>query len=190
MRDRSPWGATSIMSDHQSIIGDTSILTRKVLPFNAVHSITLSTTSTTVVGHATLSSMNGFRQLIRSKAHVTIRSSSLRCQVVADVDATKTAHATLGVIPSTETTFPSSASDILTIGGSSICSHSLVVGSVPVPLGFGVEVAHQIKPQPIVGEAPEVVYSVSLLGGAAGDVVIIRVSGEVEVEGAGFVSTW
>jgi len=172
------------MSD--SVVGDRAILTRTLVPFNAVATVS----GTNTHGHFTLSHANGFRQLIRARAHVTIVSNSLTCQVIGPVAADKTINAYVGVVPSTLNSFPSSSNAVLTIGGSAFATHALVVGAKPVPLLFAPEVAHQIKPQPLIGEPPEIVYFLQVIGGSAADTSLIRISGSVEVEGVGFTATW
>jgi hypothetical protein len=168
------------------VIGDQSILTRTIVPFNAVHTVVGSRVS----GHFSLSSATGFKQIIRSRAHVVVISSSLTCQVVGPATADKTINAFIGVVPSTLANFPTTSTAVLSIGGSAFATHALIVGAKPVSLVFAPEVAHQIKPQPLIGEAPEIVYFVDVIGGASTDSSIVRVSGSVEVEGVGFVPTW
>jgi hypothetical protein len=55
---------------------------------------------------------------------------------------------------------------------------------------FAAEAAHQIKPEPVVGSAPEVVFYYQITGGTATDTALLRISGRVEVSGVSFVQTW
>jgi hypothetical protein len=168
------------------IIGDTSHLTQTRVPFNAVHRVSGASRS----GHFSLVECAGVASLIRSRAQVRIASESLRCQVVGPAAADQATVLHVAIVPSTCNSWPSSDTDILTIGGSAFCQHSLFVAPAAVPLSFSPEVAHQIKPAPLVGSAPEVVYQLTIVGGAEGSRAHIKISGELEVSGIGFIATW
>lgn len=169
-----------------AVIGDVSQLHQNRIAFNAVRSITGSS----VHGHFALSSAAGFAHLASARASVRIVSDTLRCQIIGPAAADKAVSAYVAVIPSTAPAFPTTAQHILTIGGSAFVQHSLYVGAKTEPLSFSQEVAHTIKPTPLVGSPPEVVFFVEVTGGANTDVSTLRISGHLEVDGIGYVQPW
>jgi len=171
------------MSD---LIGDTSQLHSTRIPFNAIH---------TVVGHEQhgsflLSEAVGFIHVIDSRATVKIVSSSLLCQVLGAPSADTAVSAYIAIIPASFQPTPSSSDHILTIGGSAFCQHSLYVPPTLVPLAFSQDVAHQLKPVPLLGSPPRVAYAVQVVGGTTQSRSTIRISGVIEVDGVGFVQSW
>jgi len=176
------------MSNVSDVIGDTEYLRAKTIPFNAVHVVKGDSGS----GYVALTNCLGFKHLLPPYAKVTILSDSLTCQVIGPVAADKAITAHVAVIPDQEKDFgwPTTPAAILTIGGSALVQHSLYVGARTAPISFANEAAHQIKPDPIVGNTPVVVYTFTVTGGAKTDVSYIKLSGLVEVAGIGFVKTW
>jgi len=168
------------------LIGDVQELRSTRIPFHAVHTVTGSA----VHGHFPLMGCTGISHLAASRASVRIVSEGLTCQIIGPATAANAVEAYIAVIPSTSPVWPTTGANILTIGGSAYCQHSVYVGSVIAPLSFTQEVAHQIKPAPLVGSPPEVVFVSNVVGGTAASVVNIRISGILEVDGVGFVQTW
>jgi hypothetical protein len=168
------------------VIGDLSHLRLTRIAFNAVHEVSGAEGS----GHFSLLSAKGVKHLIGARALVKIVSDSLTCQVIGPASADKAVSAHIAVIPSTSSDWPSTASEVLTIGGSAFIQHSLYVGALAAPLQFTQEVAHQIKPAPVVGSPPEVVYQFTITGGSASSKAYLRISGVLEVDGVGFVASW
>lgn len=168
------------------IIGDTSHLHQNTIEFNAVHELL----GHSGVTHFPLVECQGLRGLLASRASVTIVSDSLRCQILAPPSADQAAVAQVAVVPSTCPSWPGSGTDILTVGGSVFVQHSLYTGALAVDLRFAPEVAHQIKPAPVVGSPPEVVVAYTVAGADATTVSRLRISGRIRVDGIGFVSSW
>lgn len=171
------------MSD---VLGDTSHLHQHRIAFNAVHTLVGPS------GHGAFSLVDapGLRHLLSSRASVKIVSSGLTCQVIGPPAADKAVSVHVAIVPSTAPSHPKSEAQILTIGGSTFTQHSLYVGAVSSPLAFSPEVAHQIKPRPLVGESPLVVFVFTITGGTKDDKANLRVSGEIEVDGIGYVQPW
>jgi len=171
------------MSD---VLGDTTHLHQHRIDFNAVHTIVGASSH----GSFCLVDSSGLRHLLSSRASVKIVSQSLTCQVIGPASADKAVSIHVAVIPATATGHPTSEAQILTIGGSAYAQHSLYVGALAVPLAFSTEVAHQIKPAPVVGEPPLVVYVCTITGGTNSDKAYLRISGTIEVDGIGYVQPW
>lgn len=173
------------MSSEQ-IIGDTSHLTATLVPFNAVYKVTGKKTS----GHFRLTECLGFASLLRARASVRIVSSSLTVQVIGPARADKSVNAYVAIVPASLDSWPTTSTGILTIGGSTFVQHSLYIAPTPSSLLFNPEVAHQIKPTPVIGQQPEVVYLVEVIGGEDRDESLLRISGQIDISGVGFVPTW
>lgn len=168
------------------LLGDTSDLHTNRIPFSAV----ITTTGAASSGHVLLSALSGFSHLLPSRAAVKIVSDSLLCRVVGPASATKAVSCHVAVLPGNCSEWPSTPAEILTIGGSAFVQHSLFVAPSSAPLRFAPEVAHQLKPPPVYGQPPCVVYHSTITGGAATDTAYICVSGVIEVDGIGFVKSW
>nr|QYF50209.1 MAG: hypothetical protein [Sichuan deltaflexi-like virus 3] len=171
-----------------SLIGDTAQLHQTRIAFNAV----ITVTGPSGYHHEPLASATGFVQLVGARASVRVVSETLVCQVIGPASANRSVDAFVCVLPASlpAASFPTTAAQILTVGGSAFCQHSIYVGSTPVPLAFAQEVAHQLKPAPLVGSPPEVCFYYNVAGGGANDTVHLRVSGLLEVDGVGFVQSW
>jgi len=170
------------------VIGDTSDLHVNTIPFNAVHTLTGAHGSFAFK----LEEASGLKHLLTARASVRIVSDSLTCQVIGPASAAKAVSAHVAVIPHTTNAddLPTTPAHVLTIGGSAFIQHSLYVGALPAPLNFAQEVAHQIKPTPILGGPPMVVGHYTVTGGVNTDTVFLRVSGVISVDGIGFVKPW
>jgi len=168
------------------LIGDTTHLTRTRLPFHAVLAVRGASKSSA----SNLLDFAGIRALVQSKASVKIVSETLQVQLITEPSADKAGTLYVCVIPSDAEALPTSPAEILTVEGSAIVASSIYLGTPYVPLAFASEVAHQIKPTPIIGSPPKVVYSLSVAGGTADTLSHIRISGHVEVQGIGFTQTW
>jgi len=125
-----------------------------------------------------------------SRASVKIDQSSIQCQVIGPASPTIAITAHIAVIPSAHDDLPETEQAILTIAGGAFVQHSLFTGSEVRPLGFAVETSHVIKPKPVVGTEPRVVFHYTASGGTANSKVHIKVKGLLEVDGIGFVQTW
>nr|QQG34643.1 HP3 [Sesame deltaflexivirus 1] len=167
------------------LLGETKSLRTQTVDFNAVHTILGPASS----GHFLLSECAGLKQLLPARAVVEVVSESLSVQVVGPASASKAVSAHVAVIPANAPE-PTTEAQVLTISGSAFVQHSLYVGAVPAQLRFASEVAHQLKPTPVFGQLPKVVYHCTVTGGATGDKTFLRLSGTVTVEGVGYVSPW
>jgi len=114
----------------------------------------------------------------------------LICKVVGPASATKAVSCHVAVLPAGLSEWPTSPAAILTIGGSAFVQHSLFVAPTSVPIRFASEAAHQLKPTPLFGKPPVIVYHSTITGGQATDTAYICVSGLLEVDGIGFVKSW
>lgn len=170
------------------VIGDTSALHVNTIPFNAVHTLTGAHGSFAFK----LQEASGFKHLLVARASAKIVSESLTVQVIGPASAAKAVSAHVAVIPfsSDAADLPTTPAHVLTIGGSAFVQHSLYVVALPAPLSFTQEVAHQIKPAPILGGPPMVVGHYTVTGGVNTDTVFVRVSGILSVDGIGFVRPW
>lgn len=168
------------------VIGDTGHLHDNRVPFCAVHTVKGLSDS----GHFTLSTCSGFKHLLTARASIRIVSSSLNCMVIGPAAADKAISAHIAVVPAGLKSYPTSAAQIMTIGGSAYVQHSLYVVTSPVPLSFAPEVAHQLKPKPVIGEEPEVVFHFTITGGSVNTEAFIKISGYLEVDGVGFATSW
>lgn len=170
------------------IIGDVSQLRQTTINFHAVETIVGSTVS----GSFDLVDATGFKHLISARAIAKLLSDSLRCQVIGPSAPDKAVTAYVAILPDSldDDDLPTTASEILTVGGSAFTQHSLYVGSQVTPLGFAQEVSHQLKPAPHVGSLPKVVYHINVIGGDDSSESYLRLSGQLLVEGVGFVKSW
>lgn len=169
------------------VIGDTSHLHRNTVPFSAV--IELRGASGAIA--APLCSATGFKHLLAARASVEIVSGSLTCRVVGPVSPTKALTAIVAIVPEDASSeYPTTASQTLTVGGNAFAQHSLFVRPESVPLDFAPEVAHQLKPKPLVGLPPYVVGHFTLNGHTEGDVSRLVISGRLAVDGVGFAKSW
>lgn len=171
------------MSD---VIGDVSHLTDTVIEFSAVHTCIGSSGN----GSFALSESKGFKHLVDPRASAKILGDTVRFQVVGPADPTHATTAYACVIPATAPAIPRTPGEILTVGGAAFSQHSLFVTPTPVALGFSQEVAHVIKPEPLVGRPPKVVYYYSVSGGTKDSVVHVLITGKLSVSGIGFVQSW
>lgn len=168
------------------IVGDTSHLHTKTVPFNAVHKVTGSSGT----GSFDLATCTGFKQLCSARATVKVLGDALSCEIIGPASPDKATEAYIGVIPDTAEAFPTEPEHILTIGGSAYVQQSLYIGVRGSSLRFSAEANHQIKPKPMVGSLPKVIYHFKVEGGNNQTVAFIRISGVVEVDGIGFTQTW
>jgi len=169
------------------IIGDVAQTRVTLVPFNAVFTTPAGASGH---GHFTLASAEGLRGIIQTRAFVRIVSQGLQVEATGPAGANKATTLHIGVVPTGLLSWPTSAGHVRTIGGSTVVRDSLYVNPTSRPLTFALNVAHQLVPASIVGEAPEVVYNYTIAGGAATDVVVITIRGEVEVDGVGFIQSW
>jgi len=170
------------MSD---LVGDVSHLHRTVVPFSAVH---------VVQGHNPhgsflITDCTGFSALSNARASVKIVSDSLTVKVVSPGGADKVVSGAVAIIPDTATN-PTSVAHVLSIGGHAYVEHSVYNSAGPVPVRFAAEAAHQIKPTPLVGSPPKVVFALSVLGGDTNTTSTLVLQGSIEVDGIGFTRTW
>lgn len=171
------------MSD---LIGDTAHLHRNVVSFSAVHSFHGAAER----GSFLLTDCSGFNSLANSRASVRIVSTSLTAKVIGPSSADRATSGVVAVIPADEPARPNSRAQMLSIGGHAYVEHSVYCAPTPVSLRFSADVAHQIKPKPLVGSAPRILYDVKILGGDTKDETCIVISGDIEVDGIGFVKSW
>lgn len=170
------------MSD---LVGDTTHLHTNKVSFNAVHELRGAERS----GHFSLTGSTGLKHLLPPRAFVRILSDSLRCRVNGPSTASIATTVHVAVVPGSQADYPTSAAQILTVGGSATVTDS-VYRSTVAELKFAVEASHQIKPKPQVGELPEVVFSYTAEGGDQTTRAYLIISGEIEVDGVGFVKSW
>lgn len=172
----------------QDVIGDVAQLRQTLVNFNAVETVI----GASVSGSFDLDDATGFSHLVAVRALARIQSDSLRCQVIGPSAPDKAIVAYVAVLPDTasDSNIPTEPADILTVGGSIFTQHSLYVGSQVTPVGFSQDVAHQVKPRPHVGSPPKIVYHIDVIGGDDTSVTFLRISGQLVVEGVGFVKSW
>jgi hypothetical protein len=171
------------MSD---LVGDTAHLHRRTIPFKIAYTLSGAEGH----GHFAIPTANGFKQLAASRASVRIVSDSLRCQVLGPASPSVALEAYVAIVPKDLESWPTKPAQLLTIGGSCYCQHSIYSPSRTVPIEFSAEAAHQIKPTPLVGSAPEVVYYFQAVGGETTTTSYLCLSGLIEVDGIGFTQTW
>lgn len=168
------------------VIGDTSDLHARTVRFQAVHSVT----GPTPTGAFKLIDASGFKQFLAGRASAKLLTETLTVRVIGPASASIAVTAHIAIIPASIERLPTTGAELMTIAGSAFCQHSLYLGSPPVPLGFPPGVAHTLIPEPVVGELPQVVYSIIVTGGAAASTCLIQLSGSVALDGVGFVETW
>lgn len=171
------------MSD---LVGDTQHLHNRSIEFSAVHTVT----GNQLHGSFNLAESPGFAKLAGSHASVKIVSESLACDIIGPASASVASTGAIAVIPVTAPHNPDTVAKVLSIGGSVYCVHSLYQAPIQQPVRFAAETAHQIKPKPLVGSAPKVVYALELEGASATSRILIRIRGVIEVDGTGFIQPW
>merc|ERR1712110_915909 len=100
-----------------------------------------------------------------SRAKVEIVSDSLTVKVIGPASADKAVTLCVAVVPSSSEVCPTTDAQVLTIGGAAYAQHSVYIGVQDVPLRFAAEASHLIKPRPLIGSLPKVVYTFNLIGG-------------------------
>ncbi|KAE8238394.1 hypothetical protein A4X09_0g7110 [Tilletia walkeri] len=170
------------MSD---LVGDTTHLHRTTVPFSASHKIV----GHEIHGSFLLSDATGFSSVASSRASVKIVSDSLSCKIIGPAAADKAVSTAVAILPETASN-PTAFEHILSIGGFAYLEHSVYNSPGSVPVAFAAEAAHQIKPKPLVGSPPKVVYYHRVLGGDGKSVSHLVVQGLLEVDGVGFVKSW
>lgn len=169
------------------VVGDTGYLHANTVPFSAV--ITLTGAS----GHfsADLVTAVGFSHLLSARASVKIVPGTLLCKAVGPASASKAVTVIAAIVPvNSEGIYPKTPVDVLTIGGHAFVQHSLYVTPVPTKIDFAPEVAHQIKPKPLVGEPPCLVGHYTVTGGTSTDQTYFTLAGQLTVDGVGFAKSW
>jgi len=167
-------------------LGDPSFLSRDEVPFAAV--IEVKTASSH--GSLSLVAARGLSQFLPAYASVRIVDNSLTASIFGPASSTTATTVALALVPSTVTTHPREARDILTIGGSAYLQSSAYTTPSSVPLLFPAEVNHQLKPTPVIGALPVLVYHVHVEGGDDHSVTLIQVRGKLKLSGVGFIPTW
>jgi hypothetical protein len=170
-----------------AVIGDLTQLTTEDISFNAVFTTPPGSSGH---GHYSLSTATGLASIISGRSFVEISSGSLTVEISGPASAAKAGKCTLAVVPSGQTTWPTTAHHIRAIGGSTVLKDSLYTSPQSRSLKFATNVAHTLEPKPLVGAFPEVVYFYEITGGAATDTLEITISGEVSVRGVGFIQSW
>jgi hypothetical protein len=168
------------------VLGNVGELHVTTINFNAVHTVTGGSGA----GFFDLAECTGLKHLLSARASAKIVSNSLTCQVIGPASAAKAVSAHLGVIPTSCASTPTTAEEVMTIGGSAFVQHSLYVGAQSANLLFSQEVSHQLKPTVVIGSPPRVVFHYTVTGGASTDIVHFRISGVLTVDGIGFVVPW
>jgi len=168
------------------VLGEVAELSAQTVEFHATHSVTGASGS----GSFSLAEAPGLVQYVRTHAYVNLKPESLRVTIRGPVSATIACTVDVCVIPDTYTPRPSAAAQIQTVQGNSTAQHSLLVGVQDGPVKFANGVAHQLKPEPHLGDLPQVCYVYNINGGAANSIATIRISGIIEARGIGFVQTW
>lgn len=169
------------------VVGDTSYLHNNTVPFSAV----LTLTGASGCFSADLVTAVGFSHLLSARASVNIVPGSLLCKVVGPASASKAATVIAAIVPvSKDNIYPETPEDVLTIGGHAFVQHSLYVTPAPTTIDFAPEVAHQLKPTPLVGLPPCIVGHYTLTGGTSTDKSYFTLTGRLAVDGVGFTKSW
>jgi len=168
------------------VIGDVAELKETLVPFSSVTKVT----GTSGAGSFPLASSPGLVKLLAAHGTGRIVEDSLQCRIIGPVGADQAASAVIAVIPSTCSPLPDSISKLLTVPGHAFVKSSVYVPETLQALSFAVGAAHQLKPIPLVGDPPLVVYHYTILGGSQKSEAYIVISGRVSVEGVGFVPAW
>lgn len=169
-----------------NLLGDLSELRATRVKFNIAFQVTGTS------GHVrrTLSGLAGLAPFLTGRAFARIVGESLTLKVTGSVTQTRSIDVHACIIPVTTATYPQTGHAVASVPGSAFAQHSVTASSEPSPLGFPDGVATQLKPTPVWGEVPSIVVVHEILGGTATSTATIRVSGELEVGGIGFVQTW
>lgn len=169
------------------VIGDTQHLHNNTIPFRVVRSLTGPHGS----GAFVLFDDSAFAKLVNPYAAVAVVEQSLSTRVFSPPAPDKAITCHVATIPDRPgLVSPKTTADILTIAGSAYLESSLYSGNNSSALPFSIECAHQVKPKPVVGLPPRVVYSWVLQGGDATSVSNLVIEGTLRVDGAGFQQTW
>lgn len=169
----------------ETLLGDASELTRTQVSVSGV----LSLQGPSAKGSVLLTELPGIKQYLKGRSLARI-VSELKVSIHAAVGADKAAHAFVCLIPGPWEEIPGSGSDILKVAGSVIIQSSLYDTSGPVTLGYPAGVVPQLKPSTLLGEPPRIVYCLSAPGADASTHTELRFTGELQLQGIGFVQTW
>lgn len=169
------------------VIGDISHLHSNTVPFSAVFELIGSSGS---FAHP-LVKAEGFKHLLVARASVRVVDGTLTCKVVGPISASKAVSVLVAIVPHNEDNlYPTTARQVLTVGGNAFVQHSVYVKPEAVAVEFAPEVAHQLKPKPVVGELPCVVGHFTITGGTSTDIAYLTVAGRLAVDGVGFAQSW
>jgi hypothetical protein len=166
-------------------VGDSAHIADDIVTFSCVKALKGANGH----GHFSLSKAKGFAEIVACRGVARIVSDTLSVQVIGPPASDKATAVYVAVIPEVST-YPTDIEEILSIGGSAYVEHSLYSGSRPVSLKFAAEAAHQIKPTPLIGSPPTVVFYFDIIGGDSSSNAFLKISGQVNVRGTGFVKTW
>jgi len=174
------------MTTTSDVIGDTSGLTRHTVPFRAVHDLV----GITGHGHFSLIAADGLRQFIGNHSSVKIIPTSVEARVYGPTAANKTIDVYVAILPENLVTWPTLPASIIRQATSTECSHSVYAPGKESKLRFAQDVAYQLKPEPLIGHQPTVAYVFNTVGADALTINHLAISGEIDVQGIGFVTTW
>jgi len=169
------------------LIGDTSTLTATRIPFAITHVLTGQSGH----GHFNLLTASGLRQFVSSRATATIVRDRLQCQLVSGVSSDKSYQVAIGFMPDNNsvlpaTDYPVTARGILRYSGSIALQRSELANPL-LNATFPIGVSNQLKPAQLAEWPPVVVYHFTSEGTDQNSTAILRISGEIEATGFGFV---
>lgn len=169
-----------------NLLGDLSELTSTSVSFN----IAFTVTGTSGHHRYHIKDLAGLEPFLKSRAFARIVGDSLTVKVTGSVTSTRSIDVHACIIPATEATYPQNDHGVASVPGSCFAQHSVTASGSPAALRFPDGVATQIKPRPIWGEEADLVIVFEILGGTAQSTAVIKISGNLEVGGFGFVKTW
>lgn len=169
------------------LIGDTSHLTRHVVPFSAVH-VCRGPAQTTHFSFVDLPGLHEYH----SHAASAVLEGPVTCYAESPVAADKALTAHVAFVPSSYL-YPdcfTASQQVLELPGNIRLCDSLYDRCAPATLIYAPEVVPQLKPAVISGSPPAVAVTYQLLGGAKNDEVRFIFTGKISVQGVGFRPTW
>jgi len=155
----------------------------------AAFKVTVQRTGVSHTGHFSLASCPEIEVYTKSRALARL-AGPLKVSVKGPASPSKATEATVVVAPTDNSAWPTGRLETAQAPHSVDLSSSLYLNQQFLDLHFHESINYQLKPLPLVGRQPEIVWSYDVTGGATTDSVSIEISGVLELSGVDYVSPW
>lgn len=165
------------------VIGDTSWLHSSTVSFK----ILVEFTGSSGVDHFSLSDRPEILAYTSSRALARI-VGPLSVSLSGPASASKASLATIAIVPTCLTSWPSTRTSIRRAIHAVALGDSLYKDIPNPPLVFHEAINQQLKPAPLVGNQPAIVCGYNITGGSSTDELVIEISGKLQLDGIDYVA--